>query len=338
MKKLKLFGAIIVFMAIGLLGINVIMQECQAGEGDEEQIKKVIEDFHMAWRNRDMNSIDKIWSHEDDVRVVFYTVIVPENNFDYRSWTLVRSFINVIFPAGDPAAKLGEISVKLDRKEASAIFQSSILKPHSDEGFVLLRKEDDNWKIYLYDFTGLLDSQTGDDSGNFVEIAFEAEDGKGVEGFILNDADASNGKYILNMGQTSFEFSIPEEGEYTFWGRTHAPNSDDNSFNVTIDDLANRWDVGCSPAWTWNQMNFSGNMGAKILKLGGGAHTFSLRMFEDGTKLDAIYITNKLSLMATQLQQRFELTMGYIEKPEKPKSVITNNSIIATWGVIKGVQ
>jgi hypothetical protein len=247
----------------------------------------------------------------------------------------VRQFISAVFSLGDPAPKLGKISIEIDGEEASAIFESNILKPHSDEGFALLRKEDGDWKIYLYDLTGLLASQNGDDSGDFVEIAFEAEDGRGAAVFVHDDPNASEGRYILNMGWTSFEFSVPEEGEYTVWGRTHAPSSDDNSFTVTIDNLTNRWDVGCSPTWTWNQMNFSANMGAKILKLDVGAHTFSLQMREDGTKLDAIYITNKLSLRADQIQRRFELTMGYIEEPEVGRSLEIQGNMITTWGRLK---
>ena len=335
MKRLESFGTIIMFMTISLLSIGILVQECQADEDDEEQIEEIIDNFHLAWRNRDMNLMDEIWSYEDDVRVVFYTEAVPENNFDYRSWAFVRPFIHWAFSMSDRAARLDDISIELGEGYASAKFSSSILEPYSKEGFALLRKENDNWKIYLYDFTGLLAIQNGDDSGNFVEIAFEAEDGKGAAAFIFDDPDASQGKYILNMGQTSFEFSVPEEGEYTVWGRTHAPNSDDNSFSVTIDNLSDRWDVGCSPTWTWNQMNFSANMGPKILKLEDGAHALSLQMREDGTRIDAIYITNKLSLRADQIQRRFELTMGYIEEPDVISSLDTQKSMIATWGRLK---
>lgn len=339
MKGPELFGTIVMFVAIGLFSIGILMQECQADEDDEEpfekkleDITKAIRDFHSAWRDRNMKLMDEIWSHEDDARIVFYTIAVTENNFDYRSWTLVRPFISTIFPFGDPAPRLRGSSTTLDGEEASTTFDSNILEPHSDQGFALLRKEDGNWKIYLYDFTCLLASQTGDDSGFFVEIAFEAENGKGAAGFIFDDPDASEGRYILNMGRTSFVFNIPEEGEYTVWGRTHAPNSDANSFSVTIDNLSSRWDVGCSPAWTWNQMNFAGNMGPKILKLEDGTHTFSLRRFEDGTKLDAIYITDNLSLRADQIQQRFELTMGYTEKS---KTVGMMGILTTTWAAIK---
>ena len=335
MKRSELFGTIVMFMTIGLLSTGILMQECQAGE-DDEQVEGIIEDFHSAWRNRNMNLMEKIWSHEDDARAVTYTDLVSENNFDYRSWALVKTLIQAGFWMGiGPAAKLGKVSVEIDGEEASAIFESNILEPHSDQGFALLRKEDGDWKIYLYDFTGLLVSQTGDDSGDFVEVAFEAEDGKGAKGFIFDDPDASEGRYILNMGQISFEFNIPKGGEYIIWGRTHAPNSHDNSFNVTIDNVANEWDVGCCPAWTWNQMNFKRNMGPKILELKDGTHTFSLRMREEGTKLDAIYITNKLSLRADQIQQRFELTMGYMEELDMKASLETQGNIITTWGRLK---
>jgi hypothetical protein len=153
--------------------------------------------------------------------------------------------------------------------------------------------------------------------------------------FVNGSPDASGGKYIINMDRTSFEFNLPEEGEYAFWGRTHAPSSDDNSFHVTIDNISNEWDVGISSSWVWNQMNFRLNMGPKILKLEDGTHIFSLRMREDGTKLDAIYITNNLSLRVDQIQRRFELAMGYVEEPEVKASLEPQGNMIATWGRIK---
>ena len=333
--KVKLVRYIVFPVVIALLCGGIAIQECMAAEGDEEEIEKVIEDFRLAWNNKNMAKMGEVWSHEDDVRFIIYTTLVPENNHHAHGWSLASQLINSCFWFGSGAASFHNLEIDIGERGAAVVLDSNIGEPHSDANYVFLREEDDCWKICLWDVTCIEANKTGDEAGEYVEIAFEAEDGIGAAGSVNGGPDASGGRYILNMGRTSFEFSLPEEGEYTFWGRTHAPSSDDNSFHVTIDNISNEWDVGISSSWAWNQMNFRLNMGPKILKLEDGVHIFSLQMREDGTKLDAIYITNNLSLRADQIQRRFELTMGYVEEPEMKASLEPQGNMITTWGRIK---
>jgi len=316
---------------IGLLCVFTFAQACLAGQ-DEDDIKKVIENYHLAWRDKDMITMDEIWSHEDDVRFIAYTEIVWENNFDAHGWNLVSQLIGAgVTMAGGPA-EFGDINVKLDKKGAAATFNSSIFEPYSNKGFALLRKENSNWKIYLWDATGLLADKTGNETGDYVEIAFEAEAGNGAKVFVDQNPDASKGEYIINMYQVSFEFSVPVEGKYTIWGRTLVTNSDQNSFMVTMDGITDRWDVGASLGWVWNQVNQELNMGPYNFSLNSGKHILKFSILESGTKLDAIYITNNLDLWAEQIPRRFGITMGYIENPS---TVEAKEKAITTWAKIK---
>jgi hypothetical protein len=316
---------------ISLLCVLALVQTCLAGQ-DEDDIKKTIENFHLAWRDKDMITMDEIWSHEDDVRFITYTEIVSENNFDAHGWSLVSQLIGagMVISGGD--GEFSDINVKLDKRGAVATFNSNIAEPYSNKGFALLRKENNNWKIYLWDATGLLADKTGNETGDYVELAFEAEDGKGANNFVSQDPDASGGKYIVDIDLISFEFSLPIEGKYTIWCRTFAPDSDHNSFSVIVDNKVDRWDVGTSPSWVWNQINRSLNMGPDIFTLSNGKHTLNLNRQESGSKLDAIYITNNLDLWAEQIPQRFGITIGYIENPS---TVEAKEKAITTWAKIK---
>lgn len=80
-------------------------------------------------------------------------------------------------------------------------------------------------------------------------------------------------------------------------------------------------------------------MGPRILELSKGMHTLTLRKRESDTRLDALYITDNLSLRTDQIQRRFEITMGYIKAPEplesEPSAVEAKGKAITTWAEIK---
>jgi len=162
------------------------------------------------------------------------------------------------------------------------------------------------------------------------------EAGNGAAEFVVEDQDASEGNYIVNMAPVSFEFNIPEAGEYTVWGRTTSPTGDQNSFDVKMDgDLGTgKWDVGYSRSWAWKQATQSHHPGPRIFTLDVGQHTLVISKIESGTKLDAIYITNNLSLWEHQIQQRFEMTMSGIEESQ-PAAVEAREKVAVMWGRLK---
>ena len=333
--KVKLVRCMVFTAVIALLCGGVVIQECMAAEGDEAEIEKAIEDFRLAWSSKNIGKVDEVWSHEDDVRFIIYATNISENNHDAHGWFLVRQLINNCFRMGAGSASFRNLSIEMGERGAAVILDSNIGEPHSDRNFALLRKEDDSWKIYLWDTTGLEAAKTGDETGEYVEIVFEAEDGKGANDFISRDPDASGGEYIINMGTTLFEFAVPVADEYTIWGRTHAYDNDHNSLRMSVGSINGIWDVGVSSSWVWNQMNIKLNVGPMIFELGEGTNALSVNMGANGTKLDAIYITNNLSLWAEQIQRRFELTMGYIEEPDTVSALEPQGNMITTWGRIK---
>ena len=123
------------------------------------------------------------------------------------------------------------------------------------------------------------------------------------------DGNASKGKYVMGPLGTEFvngassdtadhliiEMDIPESGFYKIWGRVIAPNANDDSYWVKMDDgewtLWNSIPVGND--WHWDDIHNSNAGGdAIVYQLDAGKHTLSLCFREDGAKLDKILVTN----------------------------------------------
>jgi hypothetical protein len=172
--KVKLVRCIVFTAVIALLCGGVVIQECMAAEGDEDEIKKVIEDFRLAWNNKSMKEMSEVWSHEDDVRFIIYTTLVPENNHHAHSWSLVSQLINSCFWFGSGAVFFHNLEIEIGERGAAVLLDSNIGEPHSDMNFAFLRKEDECWKICLWDVTCIEATKIGNETGEYVEIAFEA--------------------------------------------------------------------------------------------------------------------------------------------------------------------
>ena len=121
------------------------------------------------------------------------------------------------------------------------------------------------------------------------QVSIEAEDGylrAPME--IETDANASSGEYIWTTpgtgGYASFNFNIPESGNYFIWGRVLAPHAGANSFLISTDSGSDAlWDIPTSASWKWD-MAFSSYYGA-------GQHTIIIKQRELRTQLDKILIT-----------------------------------------------
>lgn len=339
MRRVELSATIFLSMLICLFWAEVIMQECLAGGGDEAEIRGVIEDFHTAWNNKDIEMMDEIWSHADDVRWILYDANMNGQNIEIHSWIHVRQNLPTIWTKStalwNGSKKAGDMTMEMREGDAAVTFDSSIGEDYSDKSYAHLRREDGVWRIYLMDFTGLVADRTGNVNGDFAAAAFQAEDGSGAQTFVRESQDASGGSYIVDIGPVSFDFDAPVDGEYVVWGRTHAPSGGQNSFSVAVDDVTGDWDVGISSGWVWNQINQKWNMGPRIMELSKGKHTLTLSKRESGTMLDALYVTNNLSLRADQIQERFDVAIGYIEEPEASMSVRPKGKMVTTWARIK---
>lgn len=132
------------------------------------------------------------------------------------------------------------------------------------------------------------------------DVWLEAECGTvGALWDINSDASASNGKYITikpgnnsndnapanENGQATYVFNIRESGSYTLWARVIAPNANDDSFWISMDDGDwSMWNnIGPSSGWTWDSH--------ETYTLSKGSHSLSVAFREDGAMLDKLYLT-----------------------------------------------
>lgn len=123
------------------------------------------------------------------------------------------------------------------------------------------------------------------------------------------DAAASGGRYVQvpNNGQNltlanntagagivTYNFNVTNPGTYTVFGRAAAPNANDQSFFITVDNgTLVPWIVPVTTAFTWSAAN--NNNAALSYNLQPGPHTLTIRQRQDGTRLDRIAITTNIA-------------------------------------------
>lgn len=151
---------------------------------------------------------------------------------------------------------------------------------------------------------------------------------------IANSTTASNGKYIYvqdntgnsyqpGKGVASFPVNINKAGQYVLWGRVSAAENSD-SFFVQIDNGLNYfWSLEKGSAWHWDQVNDqTSRVDPLKFTLSAGAHTIKIKLREDGSKIDRIFLTNDLSLTAGMLESNRRIyavgdsiTRGFTDSP-----------------------
>jgi len=122
------------------------------------------------------------------------------------------------------------------------------------------------------------------------------------------DAAVSNGKYMTVKtayeSKTSastdvndlliYKFNVTEKGSFKVWGRVLAPNADDDSFWVRMDNgdwISWNGIVGGS-SWGWDDVHNQSNDNPMVYSLEEGEHTLSICFRENGASIDKLYITN----------------------------------------------
>ena len=138
---------------------------------------------------------------------------------------------------------------------------------------------------------------------------------------IANDPDASGGQFIWMEGRprtegrgegwAEYTVHIPKPGTYALWGKVIAWDSQSDSFWVTWqpadpDEDAHktqntqfRWGIARGSVWHWDRINQwldSGIFEREWTFETAGETTLRIGVREDGTMLDAIYITDNLSM------------------------------------------
>ena len=136
-----------------------------------------------------------------------------------------------------------------------------------------------------------------------VNAEIEAEDG--IMGGPMEraaDNSASSGMYVWvrngggSGGSAKYSFEVSKAGKYIIWGRVLAPNTNDNSFFVSMDGGADSlWSTTTSTKWMWEKVSNRGVADPVVYNLATGKHTLTIKQREDGTKFDEFIITDDLN-------------------------------------------
>ena len=156
------------------------------------------------------------------------------------------------------------------------------------------------------------DPSNSNSKPDYTKIWLEAENGNMTSPFeIGDDANASStqfawvptgtGRY-LNLsdqaGYAEYVFEVPHAGEYLIWGRISAPNSDDDSFFVSIDgNNYALWDMQQDAEWVWDLVSDRDGADPVSFYLDAGEHTLIIKHREDGAKIDKILITDDMEFI-----------------------------------------
>jgi len=90
---------------------------------------------------------------------------------------------------------------------------------------------------------------------------------------------------------------VPKAGPHTLWGRIQAPTPDDDSFHVRVRqagrDVLPRtdWHTGVHEQWEWTQLATTRERTPQAIDLAAGAALIELSCREDGTRLDALFLS-----------------------------------------------
>lgn len=141
---------------------------------------------------------------------------------------------------------------------------------------------------------------------------------------VANDEKASKGKYIYSPNgsgnqykpgpiMATYTVKILQSGKYVLWGRTKVSGGKDNSFFVQIDDgFDNLWEIKHGNHWHWDAVNDRDDADPVIFGLTEGVHTIKVKLREDGTALDKLFLTNDVAYVPSGEGDTAELS-GYAE-------------------------
>ena len=131
----------------------------------------------------------------------------------------------------------------------------------------------------------------------------EAEEGARSGAFVVANASAaSGGKYVhvpngfgsrfsVDEGQrVDYAFTVTTPGTYRINAQVYAANGNDDSFHVRVDGASTTylWDTAIGSNYHPDYVNDRNGADPVEVFLGAGAHTISIYLREDGTRLDSI--------------------------------------------------
>jgi hypothetical protein len=131
---------------------------------------------------------------------------------------------------------------------------------------------------------------------------------------IKDDAAASGGSYLVAAtgsnsptgapasttdGVAKYTFSVTDAGSYRIWARVSAPNTGDDSFWVRMGTTGTwiRWNgIPLGAPYHWVLVKAEGAANPASFSLAANVdHQLQVAYREDGTRLDALFITNDLA-------------------------------------------
>jgi len=139
---------------------------------------------------------------------------------------------------------------------------------------------------------------------------WKAESGRVMPPMTIDtDDNASGGKCVWMpgepgerggsiLGNVTWRLNIAIAGTYYIWGRILAPTPEDDSFFVRMfTDMAeyvslSEWHTGTHPQWEWTPMKLNLAQEPTPFILPEGEVDLQLRVREDGTKIDQLFITS----------------------------------------------
>lgn len=133
----------------------------------------------------------------------------------------------------------------------------------------------------------------------------EAEQGLLMGGYTIgSDTTASASGYLAapagppsddapGAARASYVLTLPEAGEYVFWGRIRAPDAAHNRLWFQVDDGAwHKWRISTGSIWFWDDLHDDFDYGhALTFSLAAGTHRLLLASCVEGVGLDRLYVT-----------------------------------------------
>lgn len=127
---------------------------------------------------------------------------------------------------------------------------------------------------------------------------------------LFEDETASGGRYVMvpvddesdppqgGPGRASLRFDLEDDARYWIWARVIGEDDDENSFFVSIDDREEaRWDIVDEDddeveEWSWLRVTRREGVGLQR-----GVHELTFRNRENGSRLDAVFVTTDPDLI-----------------------------------------
>lgn len=140
------------------------------------------------------------------------------------------------------------------------------------------------------------------------------------------DSNAEGGQYVTSQaneqGTATYQLTIPQSDNYVIWCRVLSVDTSTDSIYVSmdggVDDVYDTADNTWSASWQWTQLKGRTTGNPRVFSLSTGVHALRFRSREQGTKLDAFFITN---------DRTFTPTNG--TPPPPPPPVGTNTQRVA---------